>query len=269
MQINREVITLELDKLIDAIFQLPEVKAVKVRDVVMEKGEDRSTKLQEAMDKSYHDCCSDVDLAVLVTFPTKDTVTESEYMKRIDRFGIGEENCLGFCFVEGNNMYRIIMKNGMRYDFGFEFNYDESAEKITLELREEEYNNPNWSRDNVNRFWFMQLQALGKLYRKDFLIGSHLANMNLNETLVQQMVFRDMKYGTNHHRYGYEEELTYLKYKGKCQVKSGNDTFDLIADKLYSAALAYDELTKAFYPEYESRSENFFEIWKCYEENRK
>ena len=269
MQINKEIIAIELGKLIDRFFQLPEVTAVKVRDVVMEKGEDRSAKLQDAMEKSYHDCCSDVDLAVLVTLSTTGTVTESEYMKRIDRFGISEENCLGFCFVAGNNMCRIIMKNGMRYDFGFEFNYDESPEKFSLERREEEYSNPNWSRDNVNWFWFTQIQALGKLYRKDFLIGSHLANMNLNETLVQQMVLRDMKYGTNHHRYGYEEELTYVKYQRKCPVKSGNDTFDLIADKLYSAALAYDELTKAFYPEYESRSDNFFEIWKCYEENRK
>lgn len=269
MQINREVITKELDKLIDTIFQLSEVTAVKVRDVIMKRDEERTDKLKDAMEKSYHDCCSDVDLAVLVALSPKDMVMTLEYMKRIDRFGINEENCLGFCFVEGNNMYRIIMKNGMRYDFGFEFFYDENAEKVSIELREEEYSNPNWSRDNVNRFWFMQIQALGKLYRKDFLIGSHLANMNLNETLVQQMVLRDMKYGTNHHRYGYEEELTYLKYKGKCPLKSGNDAFDLIADKLYSAALAYDELTKEFYPEYESRSENFFEIWKCYEKNRK
>lgn len=269
MQINREIIKKELDKLIDAIFTLPEVTAVKIRDVIMKKGEVRTDKQEEAMEKSYHDCCSDVDLAVLVTLSTKDTVTESEYMKRINRFGISEENCLGFCFVEGNNMYRIIMKNGMRYDFGFEFCYDENAEPVSFGLKEEKYNHPNWSRDNVNRFWFVQIQALGKLYRKDYLISSHLANMNLNETLVQQMVLRDMKYGTNHHRYGYEEELTYVKYQGKCPVKSGNGTFDLIADKLYSAALAYDELTKAFYPEYESRSENFFEIWKCYEEKRK
>lgn len=268
MKINREIIAIELDKLIDIIFQLPEVTAVKIRDIVMGKGEDRSAKLQGAMEKSYHDCCSDVDLAVLVMLSTKETVTESEYMKRIDRFGIGEENCLGYCYVEENNMYRIILKNGMRYDFGFEFCYDENANPICFELKEEEYSHPNWTRDNVNRFWFMQLQALGKLYRKDFLIGSHLANMSLNETLVQQMVLRDMKYGTNHHRYGYEEELTYLKYQGKCPVKSGNSTFDLVADKLYAAALAYDELTKAFYPEYESRSENFFEIWKCYEEGR-
>lgn len=268
MQINKEIIAIELDKLIDTIFQLPEVNTVKIRDVIIQKGEARSAKLQDAMEKSYHDCCSDVDLAVVVTLSSKETLSEQEYMKRIDRFGISEENCLGFCFVEGNNMYRIIMKNGMRYDFGFEFCYDENSELVFFEEMDEEYKHPNWPRDNVNRFWFTQIQALGKLYRKDFLIGSHLANMNLNETLVQQMVLRDMEYGTNHHRYGYEEELVYTKYQGECPVKSGNDTFDLIADKIYSAALAYDELTKEFYPEYECRSGSFFEIWKCYEENR-
>lgn len=67
MQINREIIKKELDKLIETIFALPEVTSVKVRDVIMERGEDRSAKLQDAMEKSYHDCCSDVDLAVLVT----------------------------------------------------------------------------------------------------------------------------------------------------------------------------------------------------------
>ena len=135
MRINKAIITIELDKLIDTIFQLPEVTAVKIRDIVMEKGEDKIAKLQDAMEKSFHDCCSDVDLAVLVTLSTKETVTESEYMKRIDRFGIGEENCLGYCYVEGNNMYRIILKNGMRYDFGFEFCYDENAKPMCFELK--------------------------------------------------------------------------------------------------------------------------------------
>ena len=74
----------------------------------------------------------------------------------------------------------------MRYDFGFEFEYNDTAEFITLQTEEDKCNNPNWSIENVNRFWFVQIQALGKLYRKDFLISDHLANMNLNETLVQQ-----------------------------------------------------------------------------------
>lgn len=34
-------------------------------------------------------------------------------MKRIDRFGIHTDNCLGYIFVQENNMYRIIFKNRM------------------------------------------------------------------------------------------------------------------------------------------------------------
>lgn len=59
-------------------------------------------------------------------------------------------------------------------------------------------------------------------FRNDFLISSHLANVNINETLVLQMVLRDLKYHTNHHRYGYKEEPAYLKYTAQCPYKSGN-----------------------------------------------
>lgn len=268
MQINREIVTAELEKFIGDIFQLPEVVHVKIRDVIIEKEQIRTEKVQEAMDKSYHDCCSDVDLSVLVKMNPKDVTTPTDYMKRIDRFGISSDNYLGVAYVEENRMYRIILKNGMRYDFGFDFEYDDNAPMLSFESKAEEYSNPQWPIENVNRFWFVQIQALGKLYRKDFLIGDHLANMNLNETLVQQMVLRDAKYGTNHHRYGYEEELLYLNHNGECSIKSENPIFNLIADKLWCAALTYDELTAIFYPGYKERSQDFFEIWKCYEAER-
>lgn len=187
-------------------------------------------------------------------------------MKRIDRFGIRTENCLGIAFVEESKMYRIILKNGLRYDFGFEFEYDPAADCIIMTEIEQEYSNPEWPLEKVNRFWFVQIQALAKLYRNDFLIGDHLAHMNLNETLVQQMVLRDIKYGTNHHRYGYCETLEYRKNQEKCPIHSLNEQFNLIADKLYCAAVTYDELTKAFYPEYISRTPYFLTIWNCYEQ---
>lgn len=267
MQINREIVKKELDKFISKLFLLPEVICVKIRDVVIQKNVERMDKLQEAMDKSYHDCYSDVDLSIVVKFSSGEIITPTEYMKNMERFGINTDDCLGFCFVEENNMYRIIFKNGMRYDFGFEFEYDDKAEVITFSEKEDEYSNPDWSIENVNRFWFVQIQALGKLYRKDFLISNHLANMNLNETLVQQMVLRDIEHGTNHHRYGYEEELAYIKNKYKCPIKTQNDCFNMIADKIYCAALTYDELTLLFYPEHKTRFSDFMEIWKCYEQN--
>ena len=268
MEISREIIKRELDNFINKIFLLPEINCVKIRDVVIEKGTKREKDLEEAMDKSYHDCYSDVDLSVVVNISSKDPITPTEYMKNNERFGITTDKCLGFCFAEENSMYRIINKNGMRYDFGFEFAYNDAAEYITLQSKENEYSNPNWPIENVNRFWFVQIQALGKLYRKDFLISSHLANMNLNETLVQQMVLRDMEHGTNHHRYGYEEKIAYINNKHKCPIKTGNDYFNIIADKIYCAALTYDELTQLFYPEYRTRYSDFLEIWKCYEHGK-
>jgi hypothetical protein len=143
----------------------------------------------------------------------------------------------------------------MRYDFGFEFEY---ADNIKLDLGEQPdagEQNDNWPAENINRFWFVQIQALGKLYRKDYLISCHLANMNCNETLVMQMVLRDLKYGTNHHRYGYAEELEYMKDLGKVPYRTGDQTFDRIADYLYAAALTYDRLIKKFYPHYHNRSD--------------
>ena len=164
-------------------------------------------------------------------------------------------------------MYRIVFKDGIRYDFGFEFQYGDKYIPVELQEEPKRYSNPAWSINKVDEFWFVMVQALGKLYRKDYLISAHLANINVNETLVQQMVLRDIEYGTNHHRYGYSEELNYRKYEGENPFLTGDDTFDGIACKLYAAAKAYDELTKEFYPEYEARSEVLFNIWRCYHEH--
>ncbi|MBO4653077.1 MAG: hypothetical protein J5649_07160, partial [Lachnospiraceae bacterium] len=169
--------------------------------------------------------------------------------------------------VPENAMYRIIFRNGMRYDFGFEFTYADGA---SVELGEAPAytENANWPLENIRRFWFVQIQALGKLYRRDYLIGAHLANMNCNETLVMQMVLRDVKYGTNHHRYGYSEESEYVKDLGRMPYQSVDATFERIADQLYAAALAYDRLVKEFYPDYRDNSGDLFALWDWYDRNR-
>ena len=189
-------------------------------------------------------------------------------MKRIDRFGVNSTAALGWCFIPENKMYRIVFRDGMRYDLGFEFEYAENMNLDPGEQPDAGEQNDNWPADNINRFWFVQIQALGKLYRKDYLISCHLANMNCNETLVMQMVLRDLKYGTNHHRYGYAEELEYIRDLGKMPYRTGDQTFDRIADYLYAAALSHDRLAKAFYPHDQSRSNDFFAIWDCYEAAR-
>lgn len=71
MLINRELVQKELNGFIGNIFRLPEVAYVKIRDAIIKKSEVRDEKLQKAMDKSYHDCYSDVDLSIMVKISPK------------------------------------------------------------------------------------------------------------------------------------------------------------------------------------------------------
>ena len=277
--LSRQIMESEFEKYIEKIFKLPEIKNAKVRDVIIDRDYKDNT-IKQAFDIGYHDCYSDIDLSIMVRLPKNGLISADEYMEQIDRFGVNEDTALGWAFVPENKMYRIIFKNGMRYDFGFDFEcFDDDLLKTETKDGQEnnsfienkiyaEAQNEHWPIENINRFWFVQIQALGKLYRKDYLISSHLANMNCNETLVMQMVLRDLKYGTNHHRYGYSEELEYVKYLGKSPYKTGDTTFNRISEHIYAAAFAYDKLAKGFYPEYKERSSILFEIWDYYHKSR-
>lgn len=249
---------------LEEIFRHPEIRSTCVKDVVITR-ETMEESGGKAFDACFHDLYSDIDMTVRVSLPENGTVTPEEYMKRIDRFGVTEETALGWMFVPVNHVCRIIFNNGMRYDLIFEF---DSEGDIAPDMGKEALHtadNPEWPLENINRFWFIQTQALGKLYRKDNLISGHLANMNCNDTLVMQMIMRDQKYGTSHHRYGFSEEPEYVKDMGKVPYKSEDQTFNMIADHLHASALAYDRLVKNFYPQYRDRSDAFFAIWDWYE----
>ena len=246
------------------IFEHPEVLSACAKEIIITR-ETINEAGKEAFEAGFHDIYSDIDLSVKVCLPENGSVTAEDYMKRIDRFGVSKDTALGWMFVPIHRMFRIIFKNGMRYDFGFDFVYEGDYSPVFDDcIKEEE--NANWPLENIRQFWFIQIQALGKLYRKDYLIGSHLANMNCNYTLTMQMVLRDLKYKTNHHRYGYGEELEYTKDLKNNPYRTDDPTFNLIADMLYSAALAYDRLAKNFYPDIEGGSDTFFAIWDSYEE---
>lgn len=267
IQINRDYVESCLLAYVDELFALPEIAGVKLRDIVIQNDEHKEANVREAVNKSYHDCYSDSDISIIVKLPANSEVSPREYMQHPGRLGITPDRYLGFSKNLDAGMYRIVFKDGIRYDFGFEFQYDEKYIPVELQEEPERYSNPAWPINKVDEFWFVMVQALGKLYRKDYLISAHLANMNVNETLVQQMVLRDMEYGTNHHRYGYCEELTYRKYEGENPFLTGDEAFDMIGGRLYAAARTYDELTKEFYPEYEARNEVLFDIWRCYHEH--
>ena len=124
IELSKEKMERALEEFLDRVFDLPEIESAKVRDVIISR-ENREISVRKAFEAGWHDCYSDVDLSVKVRLPKDGSVSPEAYMKRIDRFGITQESALGYCFVPENCMYRIILKNGMRYDFGFVFEYDD------------------------------------------------------------------------------------------------------------------------------------------------
>ena len=244
------------------LYMLPEVISADVKGTAISR-ENISGDGKRAFEAGFHDIYSDVDLRIKVCLPKDCSVTPEEYIKRADRFGISEDTALGWMFVPANNICRVIFKNGMRYDLIFDIEYGE-VQNAVLQTGTAYDENENWPVENINRFWFIQVQALGKLYRRDYLISAHLANMNCNDTLVMQMIMRDLEHGTNHHRYGYSEQLEYTEYFGKMPFTGDDPVFNRIAERIYAAAMAYDSLVKYFYPGYQDRSDEFFAIWKEY-----
>lgn len=266
MEISKQMMMGNFEQFVQHMFTLPEISRIYVKDILIEKEQSASEfhqRIEYIMEKSYHDVCSDVDVNIQVQLSPADSVTPDAYMKRISRYGFKRDTCLGILYIPENHVYRIIMKNGMRYDLIFSFTENEKALPIEAVMDSEER-----EPDKADGFWFIQIQSLAKLYRGDFLISDHLVNMNLNETLVLQMILRDEKYNTNFHRYGYREKLEYLHYLDSNCIYAGEDTvFNSIANKLYAAALAYDSLAEQYMENYEKRSHLFFDIWDCYAEN--
>lgn len=111
----------------------------------------------------------------------------------------------------------------------------------------------------ADAFWFMAVQALGKLMRSDHLIAAHLTFALLQETLVLEMLRRDQRTGASFHRHGKAEPLAYRQVTVPT-VFSDRESEDgrEIARMLYAAAFAYDTLTMC------GRFGAFEQIWRSY-----
>lgn len=274
MVINKDSMMQELIIFLEKVFQLPEVNKVRIRDVDI-ASIDENNKLKKCIEESYHDVLSDIDIGVHVTLHPEDIDDGHGYHTNPQRIGLTREQLLGLACTGGNNglfqMFRVIFRNGIRFDIGMYITKDITApiyripREIEKEMRDEGKFWERWSLQKADEFWFTQIHSLAKLMRGDYLIADHLANMQINETLVAQMLERDNLYGTNIHRYGYREKLAYKDVEKEFVFSAQDETYNMIADKLVSAAVSYDRLIQGLNPLYEERRNIFFKIWKQYE----
>lgn len=277
MEINKDTIRQELTDLLSEVFLLPEVNKVQIRDIDIFSA-DEADKINKGIEECYHDVLSDIDLGIHVTLHSEDIGNGHGYQSNPERIRLTREKYLGLAFSSSNGglfqMYRVVLKSGIRFDIGFYITEDSSVpiyhilKEIEEEIKDERKVWARWDLRRADNFWFVQIHSLAKLMRGDYLIADHLANMQINETLVAQMMERDDLYGTSFHRYGYREDLDYQAVDmSEFQFEVKDDTYHMIAHKLFSAAISYDRLIKRFNPAYEERSSIFFDLWEHYEAN--
>lgn len=279
MEINKQTMAAETRAFLKTIFSLSEIEKVAIKDTVITSLEDE-IHIQEGLEKCFHDKFSDIDLNLWIKLSQEDFEGETPLYKRyFPRLDL-EDKVFGVVFVtridevtckEG---LRICLKSGFRMDVTCFTHCDETA--VTLPqsdvreyvVKKQEQNFwEDWDLDKIDSFWFVTIQALGKLMRKDYLIADHLSYMLLMEGLVIQMVIRDNEYGTNIHRYGYGEQLDYLLVEmadAEVFKVAGEEVYNEIVTNLYRAAASYDRLAQKANPLYKSRLAIFFEIWRTY-----
>lgn len=267
IKISRKLMYQEAKKMLQSLFSLPELEKIIIKGVQIASLEDEHN-ISRAFHNCYHDMYSDVDIEMKIELNQSEyNSTSPIYADCLARLGL-DNDILGmshYCTEERGEVIRLCKTNGMRFDL-----------IISAECREGipllPHSNISEDMEKINNFWFVAVQALGKLMRKDYLIASHLAHMLIQEGLVLQMIIRDNEKNTNYHRFGYEEELEYLTILNQEDISFANtsdDKFNHIARLLYSAVKSYDILRLSFKDSlYKSRLENYLEIWSCYHENR-
>ena len=134
IQLHRDYVEVSFLRYIDDLLRLPEIEGVKLCDIVIQNNESKEANVKEALSQSYHDCYSDSDINIIVNLPANSKVTPLEYRKHPSRFGITPDKYLGFLKTGDSGVYRIVFKDGTRYDFGFEFRYDDSFKDVDYRL---------------------------------------------------------------------------------------------------------------------------------------
>lgn len=276
MEINKEIMRQEAKSFLSVLFTLPEVESVQIKNIFISSINDCES-IIKGLEQCYHDKYSDIDINAYLKLHPNDYNSETPiYKKYFSRLGI-QDKIFGIAFqgrFNDKEVIRICLKTGVRIDFTCICSCNELAPLLTpnqASINENKIQNAsfslNWDLEKADWFWFVAIQALGKLMRKDYLISSHLAHALIMEVLVAQMVMRDNKYNTNFHRYGYSEKPEYLQVDVTFakEFKVSNDvTYNHIAELLYQAIVSYDKIILQLNSNYTRRCELFLEIWKSY-----
>lgn len=266
MQITRQTMQLQTVEFLKAFFALPGFHSVSIKGISPVSPDDSQAVLS-AVDASWHDILSDVDFKVRIAIHPSLRCQAGPVSHMLLHLMGQKEGFLGLS-IQGNacktqedavETVRLCLTSGYRADIIFEIQWDDSVPPLPVCENA-------ISPAVCDAFWFIAVQALGKLLRRDYLIADHLAHMLIMEGLVLQMEARDVRYGTNIHRYGYGEVPAYQN----TDIEAFAFLFDKIepagrrtAENLCRAALTYDTLTGRDSSK-QSKHEIFFALWNCY-----
>lgn len=266
----------ETQKMIKTLFSLPEINSVSIKGISIPSA-DAEEAIRMGVERSYHDRFSDVDIKVNMSVGHEELISPVPYFqKHFSRLRLGNE-VLGCSFSKNETaeVLRLCMNSGFRMDLLCTVDEDDGKGKLKgrdkIKDRIEDKAREGEA-EKADNFWFIAVQALGKLYRRDYLIADHLVHMLLMETLVLQMEERDRRLNTNIHRYGGAEALVYRQAGLETQeaaavkkwVEGQDETFRFIAGHLFQAIFAYDLLKKEENPNWRERRGAFLRIWQEY-----
>lgn len=269
----------ETKKIVKTLCSLPEINRVSIKGISIPAA-DAEEAIRMGVERSYHDRFSDVDIQVDIRVSREALSSSIPYFqKHFSRLRLGD-GVLGCSFSKNGTaeVLRLCMNSGFRMDLVCTVVEDNRGGSIQDNLKEHhlqaemEDDAGEEETRKADNFWFVAVQALGKLYRRDYLIADHLVHMLLMETLVLQMEERDRRLNTNIHRYGGAEELAYRQVCLETQEAAAvnrwgegqDETFRFIAQNLFRAICTYDWLKKEENPDWAERRSIFLRIWEEY-----
>jgi hypothetical protein len=193
------------------------------------------------------DSFSDLDLDITLSGPVHDA---KSWMSRL--FG----GIAVFAYEQlggaDKTVLRICLENGWRLDLtcrpGFQNNPPDEPGTLA------------WL---SNHFWFTAIMASVKLGRRDNLIAAHLALDLYRDILVLLMLERDRRSGTNIHRFGEDEDISFLL--GMLPRESDTATGrELISRLIDGAVKTFSAEIRSIYPKEPDKAAIFRRILSAY-----